>query len=75
MNEYVFCVFFFGYIYGLFCLYLIGQLRADRKALGEGGGGSAKDLETGIELGSPRAQLRRHTNHWAIGADMNQRFE
>ncbi len=41
-----------------FCLYLIGQLRADRKALGEErGAGLVKDLEMGIELGSPRAQL------------------
>ncbi len=48
-------LFFNIYFWGLLCLfYWIGQLRADKKVLGgEKGAGSAKDLETGIELRSP----------------------
>lgn len=54
-SSVVIWIFFFKDIFmGFF-----GQYRADRKTLGEESGvGSANDLEMGIELGSPRAQLR-----------------
>ncbi len=59
-------LFFLIYIYiGIFCLYWDRTVESWQESIGwrERGPGSAKDLETGIELGSPWAQLRCISAH------------
>ncbi len=62
-------VWFLRFLGGLLCLFYLDRTVCDnRKALGEERGAvSAKDLKTGIELGSPWAQLRCMSTHYPLG--------